>query len=144
MKTCSLVISSTSSLTIIFYAPNSWIKSVVVTRVQVFYFFTSSFILPNKGENELCLKKMERLSVDNISFIARNSMSLSPKRASQVSLLAETQSDSVHHLDDRNWSWAYLRVWSFYLFYIFFFLISPHKLWLHIVQTPAKSLCTKL
>ncbi|CAL8101856.1 unnamed protein product [Orchesella dallaii] len=52
---------------------------------------------------------MERLSVDNISFLARNSMSLSPKRASQVSLLAEAQSDSVHHLDDRNWSWEYLR-----------------------------------
>lgn len=47
-------------------------------------------------------------------------MSLSPKRASQVSLLAETHSDSVHHLDDRNWSWAYLRVWSFYVFYIFY------------------------
>lgn len=46
-------------------------------------------------------------------------MSLSPKRASQVSLLAEAQSDSIHHLDDRNWSWAYLRVSNIHVFYAY-------------------------
>ncbi|CAG7727612.1 unnamed protein product [Allacma fusca] len=44
-----------------------------------------------------------------IGILARNSLS-SSRRQSQVSLLVDSNSpDYSHHIDDRNWSWSYLR-----------------------------------
>lgn len=66
------------------------------------------------------LYTMERLSVDNMSvgmgILARKSLSASSRKASQISLLNDSPAEHYHHIDDRNWSWSYLRVRKFNLF----------------------------
>ena len=66
---------------------------------------------------------MERLSVDNLSvgmgILARKSLSTNPRKASQISLLNDSPAENYHHhIDDRNWSWSYLRVRLFWQLFL--------------------------